>query len=124
MDSQLSSDLARYARQVRFPPLGEEGQRRLRQSRALLCGCGALGSTIANLLVRAGVGMLRIVDRDFVELSNLQRQVAVRRGRRTGRAAESRRRRRKAADDQFHRDHRADRGRHRAGEHRTVLRRN
>ena len=44
------------------------------QSRALLCGCGALGSTIANLLVRAGVGTLRIVDRDFVELSNLQRQ--------------------------------------------------
>jgi adenylyltransferase/sulfurtransferase len=46
----------------------------LRQSRALLCGCGALGSNIANLLVRAGVGMLRVVDRDFVELSNLQRQ--------------------------------------------------
>ena len=44
------------------------------ESRALLCGCGALGSTIANLLVRAGVGMLRIVDRDFVELGNLQRQ--------------------------------------------------
>jgi molybdopterin-synthase adenylyltransferase len=67
-------DLARYARQVRFPPLGEEGQRRLSQGRALLCGCGALGSTIANLLVRAGIGALRIVDRDFVELSNLQRQ--------------------------------------------------
>ncbi len=57
-----------------FRRLGEEGQRRLGQSRALLCGCGALGSTIANLLVRAGVGTLRIVDRDFVELSNLQRQ--------------------------------------------------
>ena len=69
-----NADLSRYARQVRFAPLGEEGQRRLSQSRALLCGCGALGSTIANLLVRAGVGMLRIVDRDFVELSNLQRQ--------------------------------------------------
>ena len=67
-------DLARYARQIRFAPLGEEGQRRLAQSRALLCGCGALGSAIANLLVRAGVGMLRVVDRDFVELSNLQRQ--------------------------------------------------
>ena len=59
---------------MRFAPLGEKGQRRLAQSKALLCGCGALGSTIANLLVRAGVGTLRIVDRDFVELSNLQRQ--------------------------------------------------
>jgi molybdopterin-synthase adenylyltransferase len=68
-------DRARYSRQMRFPSLGEEGQRRLSQSRALLCGCGALGSTIANLLVRAGVSDLRIVDRDFVELSNLQRQV-------------------------------------------------
>ena len=73
-DSALPLDLARYARQVRFPPLGEEGQRRLAGSRALLCGCGALGSAIANILVRAGVGTLRIVDRDFVELSNLQRQ--------------------------------------------------
>ena len=69
------SDLSRYARQMRFPPLGEEGQRRLAGSRVLLCGCGALGSTIANLLARAGVAALRIVDRDFVELSNLQRQV-------------------------------------------------
>lgn len=68
-------DSTRYARQMRFSPLGEEGQRRLSGSRALLCGCGALGSTIANMLVRAGVGTLRIVDRDFVELSNLQRQV-------------------------------------------------
>ena len=69
-----SADLTRYARQMRFPPLGEEGQRRLAAARALLCGCGALGSAIANSLVRAGVGTLRIVDRDFVELSNLQRQ--------------------------------------------------
>jgi adenylyltransferase/sulfurtransferase len=59
---------------MRFPPLGEEGQRRLGESQALLCGCGALGSAIANCLVRAGLGLLRIVDRDFVELSNLQRQ--------------------------------------------------
>ena len=70
----MSEDLSRYARQMRFSPLGEAGQRRLSQSRALLCGCGALGSAIANALVRAGVGLLRIVDRDFVELSNLQRQ--------------------------------------------------
>jgi len=75
MGRDLPVDLVRYARQVRFAPFGEEGQRRLRGSRALLCGCGALGSAIANTLVRAGVGTLRIVDRDFVELSNLQRQV-------------------------------------------------
>jgi len=64
----------RYIRQMRFPPLGEEGQRRLASARALVCGCGALGSVIANTLVRAGVGAVRIVDRDFVELSNLARQ--------------------------------------------------
>ena len=64
----------RYIRQIRFQPLGEEGQRRLAASRALICGCGALGSVIANTLVRAGVGKVRIVDRDFVELSNLARQ--------------------------------------------------
>jgi adenylyltransferase/sulfurtransferase len=67
--------LERYARQVRFAPLGEAGQRRLLSSRALVCGCGALGSVIANTLARAGVGRLRIVDRDFLELNNLQRQV-------------------------------------------------
>jgi adenylyltransferase/sulfurtransferase len=72
--SATPDGLARYARQIRFAPFGEEGQRRLAESRVLLCGCGALGSTIANLIVRAGVGCLRIVDRDFVELSNLQRQ--------------------------------------------------
>jgi len=64
----------RYDRQVRFAPLGTEGQRKLAASRALVCGCGALGSVIAEMLVRAGVGFVRIVDRDFVELSNLQRQ--------------------------------------------------
>jgi len=67
--------LDRYLRQMRFGPLGEEGQRRLCAGRALVCGCGALGSVIANTLVRAGVGHVRIVDRDFVETSNLQRQV-------------------------------------------------
>ena len=54
--------------------LGEEGQRRLAASRVLICGCGALGSLLANMLVRAGVGAVRLVDRDFVELSNLHRQ--------------------------------------------------
>jgi molybdopterin-synthase adenylyltransferase len=66
---------SRYDRQARFAPLGEEGQRRLLASRALVCGCGALGSVIAETLVRAGVGFVRVVDRDFVELNNLQRQV-------------------------------------------------
>ena len=65
----------RYSRQVRFGPIGPEGQARLAAARVTLIGCGALGSTIANLLARAGVGHLRIVDRDFVELDNLQRQV-------------------------------------------------
>src|SRR6185503_7138675 len=51
------------------------GQRQLGQARALVCGCGALGSVIAETLTRAGVGFLRIVDRDFLELNNLQRQV-------------------------------------------------
>lgn len=67
--------LDRYARQMRYPPLGEEGQQRLARSRALVCGCGALGSVLADSLVRAGVGAVRIVDRDFVELANLHRQI-------------------------------------------------
>lgn len=65
----------RYVRQALFAPLGESGQDKLEQSAALVCGCGALGSVIASTLVRAGVGHVRIVDRDFVELNNLQRQV-------------------------------------------------
>lgn len=65
----------RYDRQARFAPLGDEGQRRLAAGRALVCGCGALGSVIAETLARAGVGLVRIVDRDFVEITNLQRQV-------------------------------------------------
>ncbi|MEQ8789007.1 MAG: ThiF family adenylyltransferase [Pirellulaceae bacterium] len=74
-DSASNADLSRYVRQMRYPPLGEAGQQRLSQSRALICGCGALGSVLANTLARAGVGHLRIVDRDFLELNNLQRQV-------------------------------------------------
>jgi adenylyltransferase/sulfurtransferase len=70
----MPANFDRYVRQMRFAPLGEAGQRRLVQGRALVCGCGALGSAAANALVRAGVGKVRIVDRDFVELSNLQRQ--------------------------------------------------
>jgi len=60
---------------MRYAPLGIEGQRRLSEATALVVGCGALGSVIANTLARAGVGRLRIVDRDFLELNNLQRQV-------------------------------------------------
>ena len=65
----------RYSRQIRYPAVGTEGQQKLSNSRALVCGCGALGSVIANTLARAGVGHLRLVDRDFLELNNLQRQV-------------------------------------------------
>jgi adenylyltransferase/sulfurtransferase len=64
----------RYSRQVLFAPVGENGQRKLLQSRVAIVGCGATGSTLASLLARAGVGYLRIIDRDFVEPSNLQRQ--------------------------------------------------
>ncbi|ADB16723.1 UBA/THIF-type NAD/FAD binding protein [Pirellula staleyi DSM 6068] len=71
----MSDDrFARYSRQVRFASIGKAGQERLAASRALVVGCGALGSMIASHLVRAGVGFTRIVDRDFLELSNLQRQ--------------------------------------------------
>jgi len=64
----------RYSRQILFNGIGEAGQRKLLAARALIVGCGALGSAHAEALCRAGVGSLRIVDRDFVEPSNLQRQ--------------------------------------------------
>src|SRR5262245_26688012 len=67
--------LDRYSRQIRFPQLGETGQRALLQSRVTLCGCGALGTVLANHLARAGVGAIRIIDRDFIETHNLQRQI-------------------------------------------------
>lgn len=65
----------RYNRQTRLPQIGSAGQARLASARVLLVGCGALGSNIAEQLVRAGVGFLRLVDRDLVEWTNLQRQV-------------------------------------------------
>ncbi|MEO1994966.1 MAG: ThiF family adenylyltransferase [Planctomycetaceae bacterium] len=71
----MTDQLDRYSKQVLFQGIGLGGQQRLRTSRVLLCGCGALGTVLADTLIRAGVGFMRIVDRDFVELSNLQRQV-------------------------------------------------
>lgn len=64
----------RYSRQILFNGIGEEGQRKLLAARVLIVGCGALGTAHVEALGRAGVGRLRIVDRDFVEPSNLQRQ--------------------------------------------------
>lgn len=65
----------KYSRQILFSGISEAGQERLFESSAVLVGCGAMGSVVAGLLVRAGVGRLRIIDRDFVEPSNLQRQI-------------------------------------------------
>lgn len=66
---------SRYSRQILFEKIGDDGQRRLASSRVVLVGCGALGTVLADTLVRAGVGNLRICDRDFIERDNLQRQV-------------------------------------------------
>jgi molybdopterin-synthase adenylyltransferase len=65
---------SRYSRQSRFAPIGEEGQRRIRESSVAVVGCGALGTVEAEILARAGVRRLSLIDRDFVETSNLQRQ--------------------------------------------------
>jgi molybdopterin-synthase adenylyltransferase len=67
--------MERYARQILFEPIGEKGQQKLKDSRVLIVGCGALGTAIANHLARSGVGNITIVDRDYVEFSNLQRQM-------------------------------------------------
>jgi len=64
----------RYSRQVLFRGIGAEGQRKLTASRIAIVGCGATGSVLASLLARAGVGTIRVIDRDYVEASNLQRQ--------------------------------------------------
>jgi molybdopterin-synthase adenylyltransferase len=65
----------RYSRQTLFSPIGKDGQKKLLKSRVAVIGCGGLGSNITNGLVRAGVGFIRIIDKDIVELSNLQRQL-------------------------------------------------
>ena len=67
--------MERYSRQMRFHGVGEAGQKKLLETRVTLCGCGALGTVLANVLVRAGFGFVRIIDRDFIETHNLQRQV-------------------------------------------------
>lgn len=69
------SNLARYLRQTIFPGIGLEGQHKLLAARVVVIGCGATGTVIANHLARAGVGHLTVIDRDFVELNNLQRQL-------------------------------------------------
>jgi molybdopterin-synthase adenylyltransferase len=73
--TDIPADLSRYIRQMRYTRFGETGQRNLGAASVLIVGCGALGSNLANTMVRAGVGNVRIVDRDFLEMNNLQRQV-------------------------------------------------
>jgi molybdopterin/thiamine biosynthesis adenylyltransferase len=73
--NSLPDRLQRYHRQMLLPGFGIAGQQKLLQSTALILGCGALGTVSANMLARAGVGHLIIVDRDFIDLTNLQRQV-------------------------------------------------
>src|SRR5690606_10447973 len=74
-EASVNRDFARYHRQMLLAGFGEEGQRRLLESTAAIVGCGALGTVVADSLARAGVGRLILIDRDFVELTNLQRQV-------------------------------------------------
>ncbi len=71
---RTSSLNGRYSRQILFPGIGAEGQQKLAAARVAIVGCGATGSALAGLLARAGIGKLRIIDRDYVEPSNLQRQ--------------------------------------------------
>jgi adenylyltransferase/sulfurtransferase len=73
-ESSVAAPFARYARQSILPQIGRAGQERLAATHVLVVGCGALGSASANLLARAGIGRLTLVDRDYVELHNLQRQ--------------------------------------------------
>ena len=70
-----TSALDRYSRQTLFKPIGKEGQERLQAASVAIIGCGALGSTLANNLCRAGIGRLVIADRDYIEINNLQRQI-------------------------------------------------
>ncbi|MHB1744849.1 MAG: ThiF family adenylyltransferase, partial [Acidobacteriaceae bacterium] len=71
----FSSAQDRYSRQVLFAGIGEQGQQKLLAAHVAIVGCGATGAAVAGLLARAGVGTLTLIDRDYVEWSNLQRQV-------------------------------------------------
>lgn len=73
-DANRLATRERYSRQILFPGIGEPGQKKISEARVALVGCGATGCALAALLARAGVGTLRIIDRDYVEPSNLQRQ--------------------------------------------------
>jgi molybdopterin/thiamine biosynthesis adenylyltransferase len=75
LTSDGGADVSRYSRQILFPFIGKGGQQRLSDSKVAVVGMGALGTVLANHMVRAGVGFVRIIDRDFVEMSNLQRQM-------------------------------------------------
>jgi molybdopterin/thiamine biosynthesis adenylyltransferase len=72
---QSDSSQERFSRQIRFAPFGPEGQENLKAATAVIIGCGALGTVQASLLARAGTGTIHLIDRDYVEKSNLQRQV-------------------------------------------------
>jgi adenylyltransferase/sulfurtransferase len=74
MTQRKHQPFARYARQTLLAPIGRDGQERLAATHVLVIGCGALGGASANLLARAGFGRITLVDRDYVELHNLQRQ--------------------------------------------------
>ena len=75
LNEPWSMNPERYSRQILFSGIGKEGQQRLSESFAVIIGCGALGSMHAEMLARAGIGRLRLIDRDFIEESNLHRQV-------------------------------------------------
>src|SRR5215210_9548865 len=70
----MDNSVSRYSRQTILPQIGREGQDKLRNATILIAGVGALGSAMAEMLARAGVGTLRLIDRDYLELHNLQRQ--------------------------------------------------
>jgi molybdopterin-synthase adenylyltransferase len=76
MSNELTSSLSdRYSRQMLFAPIGENGQAAIRKAKVAIVGLGALGTVLSNHMTRAGIGFLRLIDRDFVEASNLQRQM-------------------------------------------------